>query len=128
MTITRIGNPPVLPDGTVIPKVTATKAGNMVFCSGTLGVDANLTLLEGAHAQTVQALRNIEAVLAQVGGTLSDVAKVTVWLTDPADFAEFNIAYASVFGSGFPARSTVLSTLVIPGARVEIEAVAVLPE
>jgi 2-iminobutanoate/2-iminopropanoate deaminase len=52
------------------------------------------------------------------------VAKTTIWLTDMADFAAFNVAYAEAFGPDIPARSTVTSALAIPGALVEIEAIA----
>ena len=67
---------------------------------------------------------SIAGVLAKAGATLADVAKTTVWLTDLANFAEFNAAYAEAFGDNLPARSTVTSQLAIPGALVEIEAVA----
>jgi reactive intermediate/imine deaminase len=102
--------------------------GELIFCSGALGVDANFQLVEGGiAAQTKAAIANLQAVLAQAGATLSDVAKTTVWLTDMADFAAFNAAYAEAFGSHAPARSTVTSALAIPGALVEIEAIACAP-
>jgi 2-iminobutanoate/2-iminopropanoate deaminase len=52
------------------------------------------------------------------------VVKVTIWLTDAADFGGFNAAYSEFFGEHRPARSTVRSDLMLPGAKVEIEAVA----
>jgi len=125
MTVNRIGTPPVLPNGATVPLVPATRVGNLIFCSGALGIDANFKLVEGgAGAQTRQAIANLRSVLAQAGATLTDVAKTTVWLTDLADFAEFNKAYAEAFGADLPARSTVTSALAIPGALVEIEAIA----
>ena len=125
MPVTPIGKPPVLPNGATVPLVPATRVGDLIFCSGALGVDANFKVVEGGiAAQTRQAIANLEAVLAQAGATLADVAKTTVWLTDLADFAAFNAAYAEAFGSHFPARSTVTSALAIPGALVEIEAIA----
>ena len=125
MPVTPIGNPPVLPNGATVPLVPATRVGDLIFCSGALGVDANFKLVEGGiAAQTRQAIANLEAVLAQADATLSDVAKTTVWLTDLADFAEFNAAYAEALGGHIPARSTVTSALAIPGALVEIEAIA----
>ncbi|MCA0869295.1 RidA family protein [Seohaeicola saemankumensis] len=129
MTVNRIGIPPVLPNGARVPLVPATCVGDLIFCSGALGVDADFKLVEGGvGAQTRQAMANLQAVLAQAGATLADVAKTTVWLTDLANFAEFNAAYAEAFGDAFPARSTVTSALAIPGALVEIEAVAAIPE
>lgn len=128
MTVQRIGTPPVLPNGNSIPLVPATRIGNLIFCSGALGVDVNFKLVDGGvGAQTRQALANLKAVLGQAGASLSDVAKTTVWLTDLANFAEFNAAYAEAFGADLPARSTVTSSLALPGALVEIEAVASVP-
>jgi reactive intermediate/imine deaminase len=125
MTVQRIGSTPVLPNGATVPLVPATRVGDLIFCSGALGVDANFKLAEGGVGpQTRQAIANLEAVLAQAGATLADVAKTTVWLTDMAHFAEFNAAYAEAFGGDIPARSTVTSALAIPGALVEIEAIA----
>jgi 2-iminobutanoate/2-iminopropanoate deaminase len=125
MTVKRIGTPPVLPNGTQVPLIPATRVGDLIFCSGALGIDANFKLVEGGVGpQTTQAIANLQAVLAQAGATLGDVAKTTVWLTDMADFAAFNAAYAQAFGADVPARSTVTSALAIPGALVEIEAIA----
>lgn len=125
MTVQRIGSPPVLPNGATVPLVPATRVGNLDFCSGALGVDQNFKLVEGGiAAQTRQAIANLEAALAEAGATLADVAKTTVWLTDLGNFAEFNAAYAEAFGDSLPARSTVTSALALPGALVEIEAVA----
>lgn len=127
MTVQRIGAPPVLPNGAKVPLVPATRVGDLIFCSGALGVDENFKLVEGGVGpQTRQALANLQTVLAQAGATLADVAKTTVWLTDLANFAEFNAAYAEAFGEHLPARSTVTSALAIPGALVEIEAIASL--
>ncbi|MCV2889464.1 RidA family protein [Ruegeria aquimaris] len=129
MTVHRIGLPPVLQNGAKVPLVPATRVGNLIFCSGALGVDASFKPVDGGvGAQTRQAIANLKAVLAEAGATLADVAKTTVWLTDLANFAEFNTAYAEAFGDAFPARSTVTSALAIPGALVEIEAVAAIPE
>ena len=128
MPVTPIGQQPVLPNGATVPLVPATRVGELIFCSGVLGVDANFQLVEGGiAAQTKAAIANLQAVLAEAGATLSDVAKTTVWLTDMADFAAFNAAYAEAFGSHAPTRSTVTSALAIPGALVEIEAIACAP-
>lgn len=125
MTVQRIGRPPVLPNGVTVPLVPAARVGDLIFCSGALGMDANFKLIDGGVGpQTTQAIANLEAVLAQAGATLADVAKTTVWLTDMVHFAEFNAAYAAAFGPHIPARSTVTSALAIPGALVEIEAIA----
>lgn len=77
--------------------------------------------------QTTQALSNLRAVLAGLGLTPNDVVKTTVWLTDASAFQAFNDSYAEFFGDHRPARSTVISQLVLPLALVEIEAVALRP-
>lgn len=128
MTVSRIGTQPVLPNGVTVPLIPATRCAGLIFCSGALGIDENFKVVDGGiGAQTRQAIANLEQVLAAAGASLSDVAKTTVWLTDLADFAEFNAAYAAAFGDGVPARSTVTSALAIPGALVEIEAIAADP-
>ncbi|THD71629.1 RidA family protein [Thalassobius vesicularis] len=128
MSVERLGSAPVLPNGARVPLVPATRVGNLIFCSGALGVDASFRVVEGGvGAQTRQAIANLQAALALGGATLADIAKTTVWLTDLAHFAEFNAAYAAAFGDALPARSTVTSALAIPGALVEIEAIAALP-
>ena len=125
MTVQRIGKPPVLPNGATVPLVPATRVGDLIVCSGALGVDAKFKLVEGGVGpQTRQAIANLEAVLAHAGASLSDIAKTTIWLTEMDHFAEFNAAYAQAFGTDVPARSTVTSALAIPGALVEIEAIA----
>tara|TARA_B100000035_G_scaffold292638_1_gene281442 strand:- start:360 stop:692 length:333 start_codon:yes stop_codon:yes gene_type:complete len=101
-------------------------AGGFVFVSGQLGFGADGQLVgDGISAQAHQTLENIKLVLSDNGARLSDVVKVNIWLTTKSDFIEFNKVYASYFADGkFPSRSTVLSQLLIDGARVEIDAVA----
>ncbi|MEX0286600.1 MAG: RidA family protein [Paracoccaceae bacterium] len=128
MSVTRIGTQPTLPNGTKVPLVPATRGGGFIFCSGALGVDGNMKLVEGGITeQTNQAIANLKSVLAQAGADLSHVTKTTVWLTDLANFPAFNAAYSAAFGDDVPARSTVTSALALPGALVEIEAIAIDP-
>lgn len=101
-------------------------AGNLVFTAGQLGGDPRSGQLpEGIEAQTLQALRNIAAVLEAAGTGWSDVVKTTVYLADMADFAAFNAVYAEVVAEPFPARSTVEAAALPRGARIEIDAIAV---
>lgn len=101
-------------------------AGNLVFTAGQLGGDPRSGQLpEGIEAQTLQALRNIAAVLEAAGAAWSDVVKTTVYLADMADFAAFNAVYAEVVAEPFPARSTVEAAALPRGARIEIDAIAV---
>lgn len=102
-----------------------TEAGTLVFLSGQLPFHPTEGLVEGdIAAQTARVLLNIEAVLRPAGLTPLDVVKTTVWLRDREDFAGFDRAYAAFFGDHRPARSTVVARLVVPEARVEIEAIA----
>lgn len=104
-------------------------AGDQVFVSGMLGASPGaLELVSGGTAaQTTQALRNIETVLAACGCSLADVAKVNVYLTDMATFGEMNEAYLAVFDGEPPARITVGCSALALDAAVEIDCVAFVP-
>ncbi len=100
-------------------------AGDLVFTSGQLARGGDGAIVAGGiEAQAERCLANLVAVLADAGCTPADVVKVTAWLTDAGFGAAFNAAYARVFGEPFPARSTVVSALLAPGALIEVEAVA----
>lgn len=103
-------------------------AGPFLFLSGRLGVEPASGQLVGASlaAQATQAMLNLQAGLAQEGLSWRHVVKTLVFLTDMADFAEFNQIYAGFFpdSSPLPARSCVQVAALPRGGRVEIEAVA----
>ena len=108
----------------------AVSAGTQVFVSGTPGVDPATGQLAGAAAyeQTAQAVRNVLALVAAAGGTERDIVHVQVNLVDVADFAEMNRAYAEHFSTPYPARTVIgIAALPKPGARLTLNAVAVLP-
>jgi 2-iminobutanoate/2-iminopropanoate deaminase len=111
------------------PYSQATRAGGLLFTAGQVGFDpATGELVDGGIAeQTERVLLNIRAILAAAGLDFSSVAKTTVYLVDMADFAAMNTVYARAFGDHRPARSTVAVAALPRGARVEIDAVAVLP-
>ena len=111
------------------PYSQATRANGLVFTAGQVGFDpATGELVDGGIAeQTAQVLQNVAAILIAEGLELSAVVKTTVFLVDMADFAEMNAVYAQAFGDHRPARSTVAVAALPRGARVEIDAVAVLP-
>ena len=111
------------------PYSQATRANGLLFTAGQVGFDpATGELVDGGITeQTERVLRNIRAILQAAGVDLSSVAKTTVYLVDMADFAEMNTVYARAFGEHRPARSTVAVAALPRGARVEIDAVAVLP-
>src|ERR1700743_3710579 len=100
------------------------EAAPLIFISGQLAFDSNGQIpAEDIAAQTLQVLRNLEAVLKSAALELRDVVKTTVWLRNAGAFAAFDESYAAFFGEFKPARSTVVSTLVHPKALIEIEAV-----
>lgn len=102
-------------------------AGDLVFCSGQVGIDPGTgALVDGGVAeQTTQALANLGAVLEEAGSGLDRVLKTTVFLTDLGDFAAMNEVYGATLGEPKPARSTVEVSALPAGARVEIECVAI---
>jgi 2-iminobutanoate/2-iminopropanoate deaminase len=107
------------------PYSQAIALGELVFCSGQLGLDpATGELVAGVEAQAERALRNLTAVLAAAGATWADVVKTTVFLADIADFAAVNAVYATFMPDPPPARSTFAVGALPKGGRIEIEAIA----
>ncbi|MFC0216131.1 RidA family protein [Paenibacillus chartarius] len=107
------------------PYSQAIKAGNLVFTSGQIPLDASGQLVEGGiKEQAHQVFRNLQAVLAEAGSSLQQVVKATVFLKDMGQFAELNEIYASYFGDHKPARSTVEVARLPRDVLVEIELVA----
>jgi len=106
----------------------AIRAGGFLFCSGQIPLDAvSGELAQGDIAvQTRQVLENIRAVLAAGGATFARVVKTTIYLIDMNDFTSVNTVYGEYFGDVPPARSTVAVAALPRGARVEIEAIALL--
>lgn len=110
-----------------VPLSPAVRAGDFVFVSGQVPVDAEGKLVGGdIEKQTRQVLDNLKAALALAGAELSDVVKTTVWLEDARDFGGFNRAYATYFPEQPPARTTAEGRLMVD-IKVEIEAVAYKP-
>ena len=80
------------------------------------------------QAETRQVLTNIQDILEGCGASLADVVRCAVYLTDAADFEAMNEVYAEFFGEAKPARTTlVVAALPLPGAKVEIDAIAYQP-
>ncbi len=100
--------------------------GSALFCSGQTPIDPSTGLLitGDVAAQTHRVFDNLAAVLAAAGLSLADVIKCNVYLTDMADFAAMNGAYATRFDAPYPARTTVAVAGLPLNARVEIECVA----
>ena len=100
--------------------------GDLVFCSGQVGIDpaTGEVVGGGIEAETRRIFQNIEAVLTEAGSALSRVIKATVFLKSMDDFAAMNRVYAESFGETRPARSTVEVSRLPKDVRVEIEVVA----
>ena len=108
----------------------AVRADGLLFVSGCVPIDGEGRLVGGddVQEQARQVFRNIGAILATAGATFADVVKVTLYLTHIDDRAAINVVRKEVFGDVRPASTLVeVSRLLVPGARLEIEAVALLP-
>jgi len=103
----------------------AVVSGDLVFLSGQLGLDPATNALApgGVEAETRQSLANISAILAEMGLSLSNVVKTTVFLRDMGDFARMNAVYAEFFPKDFPARSAVQAAALPKNGAVEIEVI-----
>ena len=108
------------------PYSVVTEANGFVFVSGQVGVDtASGELVEGGvESETHQIMKNLAAVLGDVGLGYADIVKTTIFLTDMAEFAIVNAAYGESVGDAKPARSTVEVSALPLGVHVEIEVLA----
>jgi len=104
------------------------RVGDLLFCSGQIALDpVTGTLCDGGVAEeTERVLKNLAAVVDAAGGRMSDVVRTTIYLVDMNDFGVVNEVYGRYFDQPFPARATVEVKGLPRGARVEIDAVAVI--
>jgi len=103
----------------------AVKVGSTVYMSGQIPLDpATMQMVEGGiDAQITRVFENLKAVATAAGGTLDNAVKVTVFLTDLANFAKVNETMAKYFNQPYPARAAVGVASLPRGAQVEIEAI-----
>jgi 2-iminobutanoate/2-iminopropanoate deaminase len=112
------------PNGIFTPAIVA---GDLVFTSGQIGVDAKGQIVEGGiEAQTEQVFRNLATVLEAAGSSVDNIVKATVFLADMNDYNAMNELYKKHFKGDPPARTTVQVARLPRDAKIEIEAVAVL--
>jgi 2-iminobutanoate/2-iminopropanoate deaminase len=104
------------------PYRTIVRAGPFYICSGQIGLQSGELVAGGVVAELHQAVQNLSAALFEVGLSLEDVVKTTVFLTDIGDFDEMNGAYAELFREPRPSRSAIGVAGLPRGASVEIEA------
>jgi 2-iminobutanoate/2-iminopropanoate deaminase len=103
------------------------RAGDFIFVTGTGPIDPVTGNLVGdtIEQQTAQTIDNISAILDADGGSLGDVVKVTVHLSDTSHFSRYNSVYAQRFSQPYPVRTTVGSDLGhTPGMLIEIDCIA----
>ena len=110
------------------PYSQATRAGNLVFFSGQIPLDpATGDLVAGdIAAQARRAFDNLKAVCEAAGGTMDDIVRVGLYLTDLAEFAAVNAVMGEYFAQPYPARSTIEVSALPKGARFEVDAVMAL--
>lgn len=103
------------------------KLGDFVYLSGQLGLDplSGELVGEDIRQQTRQVIKNIEALLMEMGLELRHVVKTTVFMTDLAEFTAMNEVYAEAFKEPYPARSTVQVAALPKGGKVEIECLVI---
>lgn len=121
-----IGGPLVIA-GRTLSLSRAIRAGDFVFLTGQVPFKDGKVMTTGTvEDQTRAVLEDIRSTLAEAGCALCDVVKTMVWLRDRTDFPGFNAVYAEYFPEEPPARSAVVSDLLVD-VRVEVEVVAYKP-
>jgi reactive intermediate/imine deaminase len=109
------------------PYSQAIRVGSLVFLSGQIGLDpATGTMVDGVEAQAHQVFRNLRAVARAAGGDLDGIVKISILLTDLADFAKVNAIQEQYFKAPYPARATYQVAALPKGGKVEIEGTLVL--
>lgn len=108
------------------PLTPAIRVGDTLYVSGQVPRQPDGTVPDGIETQTRVVLDRIKALIEEAGGSLDDIVKTTVFLTDRENFAAMNQVYTEYFSNLPPARSTVECGLMI-SILVEIECIAVIP-
>lgn len=110
------------------PYSQAIVAGDLVFCAGQIPLDpATGALVEGdIRAQARRVFDNLTAVAEAAGGSLAQIVRVGIYVTDLGHFAEVNAVMAEYFQTPYPARSTIEVSALPKAAQVEVDAVMVL--
>ncbi|HYQ90804.1 MAG TPA: RidA family protein [Candidatus Competibacteraceae bacterium] len=107
----------------------AVKVGATVYLSGQIALDpVTMTLVDGIEAQIRRVFANLDAVARAAGGSLNEVVKLTVFLTDLSHFALVNQLMAEYFQPPYPARAAVGVAALPRGAQVEMDAIMVLAD
>lgn len=128
MTNKTIVSTPLAP-AAIGPYSQGVRVGNLVFCSGQIPLDpVTMTVVTGGiEHQAVRVFDNLQAVAEAAGGGLRDIVKLTIFLTDLADFTIVNDTMKRYFEAPFPARSTVQVSALPRAVAIEVEAIMALP-
>lgn len=110
------------------PYSQAVKAGNMLFVSGQIAIQPSSgeILTSTIEEETHQVMKNIGAILKEVGANYANIVKTGIFLRDMNDFAKVNIVYGTYFTADFPARETVEVSRLPKDVNVEISVIALL--
>jgi 2-iminobutanoate/2-iminopropanoate deaminase len=110
------------------PYSQAVRTGPWLFLSGQIGLDpgSGELVAGGVVAEARQVLQNLRAVLTAAGASPDDVLRTTIYLVDLNDFSRVNEVYAGFFRAPYPARATVGVAALPRGARIEIDAIAMI--
>ncbi|WP_283742823.1 RidA family protein [Sideroxydans sp. CL21] len=107
----------------------AVRVDNTVYLSGQIGLDPNtMNMVEGIEAQVHRVFQNLRAVASAAGGSLDDMVKLNIYLTDLAHFAKVNEVMATYFHQPYPARAAVGVASLPRAALVEADGVMFLQE
>lgn len=109
------------------PYSQATRAGNTVYISGQIPLDpaTGEVVQGGIEAQARRAFDNLRAVAEAAGGSLADIVRVGLYLTDLSQFAAVNAVMAGYFEAPYPARSTIEVSALPKGVLFEVDAIMV---
>lgn len=103
--------------------------GRWIHVSGQVGFDEEMKLVEGGLAAEADATFDcIERVLAKAGAKLTDIVRITVFMTDLADYGEFSRVRSERFGDQVPSSAAVGVASLLVGASIEIDAIAFVAE
>jgi enamine deaminase RidA (YjgF/YER057c/UK114 family) len=121
-------NPPSMRNNPAFSQGTIAPAGRTLYVGGQNGIDSTGAMAEGVAAQTAQAIANVVTVLDAAGATPDDVAKLTIHLAESVDAQEAYGAAVAAWGVHRAAVTGIfVARLALPGALVEIDAIAALP-
>lgn len=112
------------------PYSQAVRAGSMLFVSGQIPIDPETgKLVQGSFKDKARrALMNLVSIVEAAGGSIENIVKVTVYLTDISRFPEFNQVYEDIMKGHKPARAVIGVASLPAGAEIEVEAIAILNE